>query len=560
MPYKQIECPKCGSGSNKSGTPAYTIYEDGHGYCFSCEYYSPPNSKSNNGNIKKGNMEKIRGLATEFTNIAERGIAREVAEKYGVTYYPDAAKNKRDLIAYPFFDSANKHIANEIRTRHGSPKFYWEGDKNNKTKKLFGQQLFPEGSAPTITVVEGCDDAMAVYQMNGGYPCVAVTSVSTARKEIAANFEYLNTFDNIVICFDKDEPKVNERTGEVRYPGQEAANIVAQMFQIGKAKVLTLQEHKDANEYLLAGHRKAFMKEWYNAPTFTPTGLKMAKDMWEEIKNPPKYESIPYPFEGLQEKTLGLRLSELTIFTAETGVGKTQVLKEIEHWILNNTKTEAGIGLMHLEETNVDTALGLMSLTANKPLHIPDVRKDVDEEELRSYFEKTLDDDRVVIWDHFGSNDIEEVLAKVRHMHNLGCKYIILDHLSIIVSDQRGDERKQLDEITTKLKTLCMELNVAILAVVHLNRQGLIRGTAAIEQLANVVIRLDRDKTDPDDWRRNVTELTVEKNRFTGDSGPACFLFYNRDSGRLEELTDEEAERFRAGKSAEPTIDSEEWT
>ena len=152
--------------------------------------------------------------------------------------------------------------------------------------------------------------------------------------------------------------------------------------------------------------------------------------------------------------------------------------------------TIKGIGLLHLEEPNSDTALGLMSITANKPLHLPDVRETVDNDELRKYFDSTINNDRVVIWDHFGSNSIHEVLAKIRHMHNLGCKYIVLDHLSIVVSDQSGDERKQLDEISTKLKTLCMELNIAVIAVIHQNRQGQIRGTAGVEQLANMVIKL----------------------------------------------------------------------
>src|SRR3546814_3391892 len=60
------------------------------------------------------------------------------------------------------------------------------------------------------------------------------------------------------------------------------------------------------------------------------------------------------------------------------------------------------------------------------------------------------------------SNDIDVVLAKIRHMAALGCRYIMVDHLSIIVSDQSGDERKQLDEISTKIKTLTMNLDIAV--------------------------------------------------------------------------------------------------
>jgi twinkle protein len=132
-------------------------------------------------------------------------------------------------------------------------------------------------------------------------------------------------------------------------------------------------------------------------------------------------------------------------------------------------------------------------------------------------------------------------------MANLGCKYIILDHLSIVVSDQSGDERKELDEISTKLKTLCMELNISVIAVIHQNRNDQIRGSAGVEQLANMVIKLYRNKEDPDEWRRNVTKLVIQKNRFCGITGPASYLFYNPASGRLEELTDPEVRTFEAG-------------
>jgi hypothetical protein len=140
-----------------------------------------------------------------------------------------------------------------------------------------------------------------------------------------------------------------------------------------------------------------------------------------------------------------------------------------------------------------------------------------------SAYDAVINNSRVVIWDHFGSNTVDAVLDKIRHMHALGCKYIVLDHLSIVVSDQSGDERKQLDEIATKAKTLCMNLNIALICVIHQNRQGQIRGTAGVEQLANIVIKLYRDNKDLNEWRRNVTKVVVEKNRFCGRTGPACF-------------------------------------
>ena len=198
-----------------------------------------------------------------------------------------------------------------------------------------------------------------------------------------------------------------------------------------------------------------------------------------------------------------------------------------------------------------------MSVVANKPLHLPDVRQGVTEDELRGYFDAACNSDRIVMWDHFGSNSIEEVLSKIRHMHNLGCKYIILDHLSIIVSDQSGDERKQLDEISTKLKMMTMELGIAIIAVIHQNRNNQIRSSAGPEQIANITIKLHRDLEDPDEWRRNVTKVSVQYNRFSGTTGPCCYLFYQKETGRLIELDKHDIDRYENKKVA--AVAQENW-
>lgn len=523
-----MRCEDCGSSN------ANSLYDDGHTHCFSCG--------KTKFQVQRRDHE-IERVLTElkknYAELSDRKISKASAEKYGV--WRDS-----DVTYFPYFNDG-KHLANKVR--YPDKEFSVEGDI--KHSGLFGSQLFPSGSAKFVTLVEGEYDALATFELMGSrWPVVSVRNGADGATKCAAdNFEYLNSFPNIVVCFDKDEPKVNAKTGQIRYPGQEAALAVAGMFQSGKVKVLTLAEGKDPNEYLKAGKRDAFNKEWWQAPNFTPSGLKLGRDMWDEISEPKNYETVPYPWVGMNDKTYGIRLSEFVVITAATGIGKTSVLKEIE-FNIRKSNPEAGIGLMHLEETNSDTALGLMSIEANLPLHLPDVKETVNKEELRSYFDNVMDTDKIVLFDHFGSNSIQEILNKVRHMSNMGCKYIILDHLSIVVSDQSGDERKELDEISTKLKTLAMELNIAIIAVIHQNRQGTIRGTAGVEQLANIVMKLHREHLSDDPWRRNVTKITIEKNRFCGRTGPAVWLHFNEHTGRLTQLEDEQVKIYNQGGNA----------
>lgn len=526
------DCPSCGREQKLA------VYDDNE-HCFhpNCGYHKNYNGENDIPDKHEVRHAVDRNLTPvpvgEQIAIKDRGINSATVNKYKVTVNTNPESQAAHV--YPYFDENSAHVANKVR-RKGEKAFYWEGDVGRGT--LFGQQLFPAGGK-AITIVEGECDALAGYQLTGSrYPCVSVKSASDAKRNCAENFEYLDSFQKIVLCFDNDEA------------GKKATSQVAQLFAPGKVHIVDLQLGKDANEYLMKGLEKEYINEWHRAPAYMPDGLLLGSDLslLDEIINYKEPECIPYPWPGLNQKLYGIRLSELTLFTADTGIGKTTFMKEIEYALLQSEELKErgyGVGFLHLEEPKRETLLGMLSIHHNRPYHLPDTPKSV--EDITRAYKEVLDNKRVVVYDHFGSNEIDTILAKIRHMVALGCKYIVLDHLSIIVSDQSGDERKQLDEIATKLKTLTMELDIAVIAIIHTNRQGQIRGTAGVEQLANIVLRLERNKSEENEWRRNVTKVTVEKNRFCGYTGPACYLWYNKDTSRLIELNDEEAAQFKQG-------------
>lgn len=491
--------------------------------------------------------KEITPLTDVFRAIPKRGLTEDAIKKFMIDVVVD--KDSDVGHRYPYFIDG-VHVANKIRKR-GEKAFYWEAANKEDINgaELFGQSLFPPASAKAVTVVEGELDAASAWLLLGSrYPVVSVKSAGSAVQDCKNAYEYLNSFDEIVVCFDKDEAKTRP-DGTVFYPGQEAAKKVAELFAPGKCRLLTLEHGKDPNDYRQKGiDSKVFVSEWWKAPKFSPDGLISGTSMWDKIVNRPQHFQTPYPFDGVNKLTYGLRLSEFVVINAPTGVGKTSFLKEVEYAVLTNPEVLEkgyGVGFLHLEELDTDLALGLMSIHANKRFNLPDVEKT--EEELLDAYNAIINTPRVVIYDHFGSNEIDGIVAKVRHMAAIGCKYIVLDHLSIVVSDQAGDERKQLDEISTKLKTLCMEANIALVAVIHQNRQGQIRGTAGVEQLANIVIRLERDLQATDPWRRNVTKVWIEKNRFCGRTGPAAWLFFDDITGRMIELDEVAVTKYEEG-------------
>lgn len=517
---------ECGSSD------AVTYYtEDDHAFCYSCRHYYYPNDypKPTQQGTKKleSKQKELTKLPDIYEAIPDRGISLESAKKYGI-------KVSGGRHVYPCHKKG-KHVANQIRSTEEKG-FYFENFQEGM--ELFGQSVFPAGSARQITIVEGALDAASAYQLTGSlYPVVAVYSAASAEKEVKANIDYLNTFEKIVVCLDNDKP------------GSEAAERVAKALPVGKVRMLKLQHGKDPNEYLLkktingTSPKDQFTREWYQAADWSPTGLVKGTEMWDEIMNAPQYDAVPYPWEKLQQQTYGIRKQQVIIFHAPTGVGKSTILNEIEYGILQSDK-DAKIGLMRLEESTRDSALGLMSVHANKRLHLPDVWESVSETDLRKVYDEVINTDRIILFDHFGSTGIDEILNKVRYMAAAGCSYIFLDHLSIVVSDQSGDERKQLDELSTKLKMICMELDIALIAVIHENRSGEIRGTAGVGQIANMIIQAERDIKAKDDWRRNVIKLTVNKNRFSGMTGPSSYLYFEPETGRLRELSKQDIDKY----------------
>ena len=540
-------CP-CGRSSD-----AFSLYRDGHGYCFSlsCKDEKKRYSKQELPEEMQSMLDQY-GVTEEteqkesteelfpfvslskgtFTGISKRKITRETCKLFNVTLKVEDGAELNHY--YPYYNAEGEHVANKVRGKGKS--FLWEGI--GKGSLLFGQQIFGSSTSKAVTLVEGELDALSTYQLLGSrYPVVSVKNgAGNALKDCKNSYKFLNSFKEIVICFDRDES------------GTLAANQVSKLFP-NKSKVVTLEEGKDPSDYLMENRSADFTRRWFAAEKYTPANIIRGEDLLDRLRNQPTPESLILPWDGLQDLTYGIRKGEMWTITSGSGMGKTQVLRELSYHIQQHT--EDNIGLLFLEDPLEDAARGLMSLSAGKPLHLPTTEFSTDEWE--SAFTDTLGTGRYVFFDSFGSNDIDTIVDTIRYMrYACDCRYILLDHISILVSDQSaGDERKALDEIATKLKTLTIELDIWLGMVSHSKRPSgksheeggqtslsELRGTAGIGQLSNMVLGLERNGQDPDLYLRNVTLIRVLKNRFSGLTGPACYLHYDRKTGRLTQIDD----------------------
>jgi twinkle protein len=444
----------------------------------------------------------------------------------------------------PYHDANGVIQAQHLRFRNKD--FSWVGEP--KSCGLFGQQLWRD-SGKMVVVTEGEIDAMSISQIQDNrWPVVSIRSgAAGAKKDIAKASAWLEGFEKVVFAFDMDDP------------GRKAMAECAILLSPGKAHVWNCPL-KDANEMLQAGRIKELMDAIWGAKVFRPDGIVSAEDTWDILMAEEPNSNIPYPWKQLQAKTRGMRLGEIVTFCAGSGIGKSQGVRELAVHLIGN---QEHIGYIALEESVKRSVRGLCGILLNAPIHLPDVRATVSVDDMKKAWDQLAG--KAYFYDHWGSIDGDNLFNRIRYLARAcGCRWIVLDHLSIVVSgDADGDERRNIDNLMTQLRSMVEELNIGLLLVSHLKDPGnghkpleeggkihlnLLRGSRSIGQLSDIVIGMERNQQDEE--RSNITTLRILKNRFTGETGLAGELEYNPRTGRMFEVGSMEGVMLNAQDNA----------
>lgn len=563
--------PACGSSD------ALRVYrhkgEDGTDYydatCFSCKKYEPnppgfnlsqPPAEVNKPQIfsrtpqvsihnekhdpfRTTSQNTLEEILNDFKTypcraIIDRGLTKETCEKYGVRVSLSPTDGETIIThMYPYYKK-DKLTGYKERVVLGK-NIYSKGDC--REAQLFGSHCC-NPSGKTLFITEGELDCLALYQtlkalsgLDTWEPAVVSLShgAASAAKDISLSMDFVDSYEKIVLVFDQDDA------------GQAAVEDACKLLA-GKVYIAKLSE-KDPNDMLLKG--KAEEMKWEvlkHARQYMPDNIVNYADCWERYKDGKNQQCFLWPegWKDMNDKTYGIRMGELVTITAGSGVGKTQIMRELKYHFFESTDFK--MADIALEEDVGDSIAGLMSLKLNKRITLPDVEVDPDEE--RSAFNYFFDSGRWTGYDYFGGLDDDNLFSKVRFLAATGHKIIFLDHLSIIVSEfaAEGGERERIDTIMTKLAKMVKELNITIFLIVHLKKsdgkpfeEGYVptlddlRGSGTLKQLSWMVIAIARNQQHEDAFCANTSELTVLKCRFTGRTGVSDYLNFNDETGRM---------------------------
>ena len=516
-----VPCPDCGSHD------AMTIYTDGT-YCFSCH-------KTHKGHHDKRQQTSLAaGLIPEwdYGDLPARLITEATCRRY---QYGKATVNGETVQIANYMDDEGTILFQKIRKR--DKKFSVKG---TYIPRFYGQHLFSGGRKLVIT--EGEIDCLTVSQVQGNkYPVVSIPNgVGSARATFKANLDWLSHFEEVIVMFDSDPP------------GKKAFESVTGLLPPKKLKIATLPL-KDPNECLKAGRPDDIIKAIWNATEYHPDGILNAADC-ESLLLSPEADIVSYTLpwaEGLTKMTGGIRKGEMLLLTAGSGIGKSTLAREIAYHLKMNCNQK--VGLVMLEEAPKKTLRDIMSIHLHRPLHLQ--WNDKTKATVAKHFSEVFGDGRFILYDHFGAIEGTRLLDKIRYLITCeDCEFVIFDHISIAVTamdDTGSDERKTIDRLITALRSLIEETGAGIIVVSHLRKNDLkgtpfetggtislddLRGSGSLKQIPDTVLALERNQQEDDETKKNLLKLRILKCRFTGNTGIADYVRFNKTRNRIEPI------------------------
>lgn len=513
-----------------------------------------------------------------FRNLVSRHIRGEIAKFYNIRTGLDAA----GVVArhyYPRYE-AGKLVGAKCRTL---PKDF----KSGHLGKLFGKQdlqgsqtikeVMKSGRRKDVLLITGGELDMAAaqqmlfYAQEGTkfagtyYHVWSPNKGETCIEEMIDNRDEIEQFRKVIWALDGDEK------------GQEATKTLCRLFP-GRSYVLKHPAGcKDANQCLMTGNSQEYVDAWFNArpaEDVFPSVIKSIGSARDSLKEAMPAAGLSWPWPKLNKVTLGIRQHQMIVIGAGSGVGKTEMLREIVYHLIEVHGEK--VGIISTEDPFKKVARAFIGKWIDKRIELPptndehheDYREvlDYNAEEANKAIDHVGDTGLLFIADMGGDYTMENVEKTCLEFEAMGIKHIFIDNLTGIQLPEKefGGKVGALDECVKRLGQIKDRKAVTIYLVTHLNRPEKgrtpheeggevmlrdMRGSGSIGFWASYVLCPERNTRAETLEERTTTYIACVKDRDQGIfTGTKITLKGELSTGRLREA--EEWEHIRREKAA----------
>ena len=314
-----MNCPQCGDTENKFAVSLTSG-------AYNCLHL-------NNCGIK-GSFNQLRAIYGDrpinskpdrFVSTAKKNFTKPTTEIKEPTYQVIEYLRKRgftddtighfrigafdgDTVMLPYY--RNGELIN-VKYRSITDKKKMRTEKDAEPILFNRDQIYSD----KLIITEGEYDAMALYRY--GIDAVSVPMGAKNYQWIDQEWEYLETFKEIYLCFDQDTA------------GREAVQEVAQKLGLWRCRIVNLPE-KDVNECLLKGLPigECFSEAKMISPDTLVTPTHFEEQVQKLFREGSNIFGTPTAWEGLTDKLKGWRGGELTVWSGRNGSGKSTILNQ----------------------------------------------------------------------------------------------------------------------------------------------------------------------------------------------------------------------------------------
>lgn len=255
---------------------------------------------------------------------------------------------------------------------------------------------------------------------------------------------------------------------------------------------------------------------------------------------------------GLDNLLGGINKNDLVLVAGRPAMGKTEFSLTLARNIINNN---GAVLFFSLEMGNIQLVDRLIS--AGTGISVKSLRemKDIDDEMFNriAAYTSSVYEKELFFVDRAGLSIDQIRTITENHLESNQLSAIVIDYLGLIRGGEGENKVQQVAHISSELKRMAKDFNVPVIALAQLNRgvesrpnkrplSSDLRDSGGIEQDADRIIMLYREKAYNQNSNNTYSEAIVTKNRF-GETGTAYMTFKN---GHFHDCDQDEAIRFHS--------------
>lgn len=480
-------------------------------------------------------------MTPAYKYLASRGISKAVVDYVGIKC------DSKGIMEFPFYSFGDVLTMVKCRparkVNKGEGAKCWVKKGTGSSPLLFNANRI-NTNAPLI-ITEGCIDCLAVIEC-GFFNVVSVPLGSQNLAWITENLDWLDQFDDIVLCGDADEAGKKMNIEAASRLGVDRCHFFKHPTYKSNGKLRQINDINECLYRLGKDETRKCIEEAINAPNPRVIDFSEIKSIdWSQV------DGISYGIKELDKLLFKAYRGSLQLIFAKPSSGKSSYVNQLIATAIDDDRRV----FLYTDELTEEMFKNWFNFTVAGRRHIqsfiskegsPYYKVSPKAEVKISEFYK----DRLFIYRDTESSNIDSLLSCIKEeIRRKGTSVVVLDNLMTIDIDSKASELEQQKMIMKKLAKLAKDFNVVVILVAHSKKTkealGMedASGTFAIANLSGRMLSMERNA----DITNNSYDVmfTIQKDRFGSKNNVKVPVRFDFPSRRFYTTEEELSKRYK---------------